>query len=321
MPNYIIVFTEEIMNMFFLKLVLFVVFFRFNACSSVNPTLQIKKIRHVLGVCSNEKVRFYLTRQGRVFIEGMDEPSALRLPNHIIQIKFYNDVLYILRAEGTVWFLTKGRLRLLPVSLPIRQMEVVGGGLYLLGFAGGMLQFDKNGEKDLLPAQNLEMMVAHGDDKLYLLDSWGQFYSYDVRTAQFLQIAFAPNTIQLVSTDHAVFLLKANGEVWKYEDQEFFPLQLDFPVQKLAGGDDVYLLSKDSSIWRLADSVHQLSQLPFSLTTTDILWDRDSLFICHSDGIVSQYKRTLIHRETQGEYRKKWNNDFFPMKRGFSFAD
>jgi alpha-tubulin suppressor-like RCC1 family protein len=310
---------REIMNMFLVAFVFFAGFFSVSFASAVNSPLQKKTVRHVLGVCSNEKVRFYLNRQGRVFIEGVEGLNALRLPNRIIQIKFYNDALYFLREEGTVWYLTKGRLRMLPLTLPVRQMEFVNDGIYLLTMAGGLLQFDKNGEKDLLGLKSLEMMVSYGDDKLYMLDSWGRFFSYNVGTAQFLQKGSVPDTVQIVSTEHSVFLLKANGDIWRYDDREFHPLQVEFQSKMLAAGaDDVFICDQNSEVWKLTESVNQLDKLPFFRGVSEIYWDRGSLFVTNKDGAVFEYKRPVIHKDTQRELRKRWNNDFFPLNKGFA---
>ena len=80
---------------------------------------------------------------------------------------------------------------------------------------------------------------------MFLLDSWGRLFHYDTYAERSELADPSRNTIQLVSGDGILYMLKKDGQVFKYEDLEFHSLDFDVSVETMAAeGDFLFFIDK-----------------------------------------------------------------------------
>ena len=277
-------------------------------------------IKNVVDVSSNGQGTYYLNNRGIVYEQSKGSYMPLDLPDKIIQIQAVRDNIFMLRQDGSVWRFHGENLHLLDGDLPNQQILASGNKLYMLKRSGGLSVYDNDAIRSLVYDRNFEVMVAKGSNSLFLLDSWGRLFHYDTYAERSELADSTRNTIQLVSGDSILYMLKKRGEVFKYEDLEFHQLNFEVSVETMAAeGDFLYFIDKQKGLYEYNRIIDRLSQLDMSGKPTMLRITNGKLFVVDESGDLFEYVIPSKKKEIQTQFNQMWNtSDFYPRNHGYN---
>lgn len=283
----------------------------------VSARVEKLDIRGVLDIAQVGREPFYLTRSGDIYSQGKDGFEKLELPERMIQVKSNGKELFMLREDGSVWSYNGKGVRLIDSKLPTLQMEVVGPRLYMLKRFGGLQSFEDGRIRMLLAGHRYEIMTASGL-QLLMIDSWGRLFRYDTY-AEFLEmIDSSPDNIQVVGADGAAFVLKKNGQAYKYQDLEFFPLNFENQVRTLAtDGRWLWFVDSAANLYELNLAVESLSKVEVCQDPDFLRFSGESLYVGSRDGVLYQLRPSSRRHRVQVNFHRLWNPPIQLMRDGF----
>ncbi|MEE2925487.1 MAG: hypothetical protein VX619_11965 [bacterium] len=295
-------------------LVIFLSIWNFNHANMIKHG-----IKNVVDVSSSSQGTYFLNNFGIVYVQSKGTYMPLDLPDKIIQIQAVRDSIFMLREDGSVWrFHAKG-LHLLDGDLPNQQILASDDKLYMLKRSGGLSVFENNALRSLVYDRNFEVMVMKGSNSMFLLDSWGRLFHYDTYAERSELADPSRNTIQLVSGDGILYMLKKDGQVFKYEDLEFHSLDFDVSVETMAAeGDFLFFIDKKKGLFEYNRMIDRLTQIDMSGKPSMLRVTNGKLYVVDEKGDVFEYVIPSKKKEIQAQFNQMWNSsDMYPQNSGF----
>lgn len=290
---------------------------------AVDANLVKQGIKNVLDVCAVEDSVYYLNQFGVVYKYHGGKYMPMDLPDKIIQIQSVGNAIYLLRDDGSVWELHSNNLKLLDGDLPNQQMMSVDNTLYLLKRSGGLAQYEGSVLQNLVYDRNFEVMAASGHRSIFLIDSWGRLFRFDAYSKHVELADPARNSIQLVGGSGVLYVLKQNGQVFKYEDLEFHPLNLSHKVRTMAAaGDFLYFIDEESQLHEYNLVMDRITQVDVEGKPQMIRITNGKLYVVEEDGDVFEYIIPSKKKQIQTQFHQMWNTPDVRMgNNGFRNSD
>jgi hypothetical protein len=158
-----------------------------------------------------------------------------------------------------------------------------------------------------------------GGNRLYFLDDWGRFFEYRLETNAFVKRDDKPDNIALAATDHAAFILNKNGDVFRFEDLEFYPFYEKGIKAITSKGELFFYVNSKGELWELNLAADSRRVLKSGGKPVERLYAGYSELFCQlKDGNTLSYPMRHLYQKIQKKNRQKWNQDLYPMMWGYS---
>lgn len=284
----------------------------------VSSALIEQGVENVVSVCSDGNTVYFLNETGKVFSKGSEGIEALDLPDQVVSVQALEGALFFLRTDGTVWQYLGDQVRLLRDQLPTREILTQGNSFYLLKESGFVSSWKNGVFRNLVVDRQFVRMAPYGKNALIFMDRWGRIFKYDTYAEYLSLIDSSPGTIQMVSGNDALVLLKRDGSIHKYEDLEFHRMAISRPVRTIeTDGESLFFIDVDRKLWEMDLATDRLHNIEIHGHPDRVFVAGDGVYVTNMEGQVYSYEHSPRAASSRRKFHRLWNtNDFYQQNSG-----